>query len=456
MKYLLIRLIHSFVFLALTFHISDARIKGSQKNIRAQAANAIHLDINHMNGVFNNDGTFYYDRFRGDWGLEWPKGSGLSPIFAAGVWIGAKFPDGSIRVAATQHGATEFQPGEIEAPFEAASPDDNKYRWYQLNDTGNDDRANWPVDQGALLNNQGQPLELDDLTLFSVWNDLTEHDEFGSQQMSIEVRQTAFAYDRRSTIGDIQFIKWQFINKSGMDWDSTYFAVWADPDLGGAGDDLNGCDTLLNLGFCYNADNLDQNYGEAPPATGFVLMQGPIVDDPDSTVYLPDGTVLSGKRMLKMSGFVSYMGDDSPQGNPHNSTEVWNFIRSYWLDGEKMTDPDGNPVSYNIPGDPETGEGWLDKNEADRRFLVITGPVHMPKWDDINNNGQPDFGEPGVQEMVVAAICAQGGNNLNSVSRLKERVYDCQILYDNNFRFSEPPRRPSINVSELPNEIILS
>jgi len=64
------------------------------------------------------------------------------------------------------------------------------------------------------------------------------------------------------------FVKCVIINKSNNTYDSTFVALWDDPDLGYAGDDFVGCDTTLSLGYCYNASNTDNVYGSAPPAIG--------------------------------------------------------------------------------------------------------------------------------------------------------------------------------------------
>ena len=44
-----------------------------------------------------------------------------------------------------------------------------------------------------------------------------------------------------------------------------YVSMWSDPDVGYAGDDFVGCDTLLNLGFAYNASASDAVYQPLPP-----------------------------------------------------------------------------------------------------------------------------------------------------------------------------------------------
>ncbi len=439
----------------------ESKVKKKIMLSKATVTSDAWMNANRMNGIYRNNGIWLYDVVAGDWGLEWPKGSGLSPIYAGGQWIGA-LVDGETRVAGIQHSATEFQPGEITAPYTATNPRDAQYRWYEIRSDGSGDWNDWPVDQGAPVDENGDPLLIGDQTIFSIWNDMAEHAWVGTNKLSVEVRQTVWAFNRADALGDMQFVKWQMVNKSGVDWDSTYFSIWLDPDLGEAGDDLVGCDTTLGLGYCYNAANNDQNYGSAPPATGIDFFQGPLIDQPGSTVQLPDGTVLQDKEMLKMTSFVFYNNDDSPQGNPQTGGDVWNYMRGFWRDnsriteGARGTDPNNPPTRYMFSGDPETNAGWLDSEEADRRFLMTTGPFVMKAWEDVNGNGMPDFGEPGVQEIVAGVIVTRGENNLNSVTSLKTVDELAQLAYDLNFELTKAPVPPAVGVTEMPNEVILS
>ena len=428
--------------------------KSLRKPARTTVVSDNWMNANRMNGTMRNNGTWFYDYVTGDWGLEWPKGSGLSPIFAGGQWISAKVGD-EVRLAGVIHSASEFQAGEI-INGEPANPLDGKYKWYVIQPGGVGDWDNWPVDQGAPVDKDGKPMLIGDKTAFCVWNDLGEHSLFGTNKLGAEVRQTAFAFNRADAMGDMIFIKWQIINKSAADWDSTYISIWTDPDLGGATDDFVGCDPELGLGFCYNADNEDQNYGAAPPAVGIDFFQGPIVDQAGSSVTLPDGTVLNDKTMKKMTAFIYYNNNDSPQGEPNTSSDVWNYLRGYWKDNSIITDPDGNRTPFMFNGDPEQNTGWLDKDEADRRFLMSSGPFTMPKWEDTNGNGRVDFGEPGVQEIVAGIIVARGADNLNSVTTLKTVDGLAQMAYDLNFLLAKAPALPEVTVSNPPNGTILT
>lgn len=445
----------------------------------------IHMDVNRFDATMSNNGIWMYNVLLSDKGGIWPKGSGNATIFGAGQWIAASV-NNQVRCAGIIHDATEFQPGMILPDGTADSPLDGAYQWYIINSDGSGDYANWPVDQGAPVDEAGNPKVFGDRTAFCVWNDLGNHPQFQTNKLGAEVRQTVFAFNRADAMGDMIFIKWEIINKGEADWDSTYLSIWVDPDIGGYDDDYVGCDEDLGLGYCYNADNVDSDYGTAPPAAGVDFFQGPVIDNPDSTVVLPDGTELPGKMMLNMTAFVYYNNDDTEQGNPETAADVWNYMRGFWRDGTPITyggtgtDPDADPTAFMFTGDPETDTGWLDANAADRRFLMTVGPFNMPLWDDAGldgepetgdsgeNNGKPDFGETGVQVIVAAVINARGSNNLNSVTTLKEVDNLAQLAYDLNFKLAKSPSPPrymnetdsqgnaTILVTELPNEVVLA
>lgn len=119
-----------------------------------------------------------------------------------------------------------------------------------------------------------------DQTLWAVFNDGGRHEYHtyggGTASLGVEMQATFWGYDLPGALGNTIFCKWLIINKSPNLIGSTYVSLWADPDLGGASDDLVRCDTILSLGYCYNATNADNTYGNSPPAVGFDFLQGPL------------------------------------------------------------------------------------------------------------------------------------------------------------------------------------
>ncbi|MCF7886255.1 MAG: hypothetical protein K9M80_07160 [Candidatus Marinimicrobia bacterium] len=472
----MIKIYRLLLALSLIFSIILGRVGPTRDNSLAKTTvkgDEIFLDANRVECVFYNNGIWGYNTTIGNWGVEWPKGSGLSPIFAAGEMLGAKI-NGDVRVAGIQHDAHEFQPGIIKSDGSASNPAAPEYRWYSLEPNGIGDWGSWPSEtQGAPLTEEGEPEMLGNQTIFSVWNDLAPHGYYGTKKLGAEIHQKAWAYNRADAIGDMIFVEWKLINKRSEVWEDAYFVIWQDPDVGDAGDDLVGCDSTLGLGYAYNGEATDQNYGSRPPATGMDFFQGPIIDSPGDTVVLPDGRVFPDKKQLRMTSFVYYNNDNSNQGNPENGQDVYNYMQGFWRDGSPIVNDgangtgEGPKTKYMFSGDPESNSGWLDSNPADRRFMMTTGPFDMDPWEDTNGNGKADLGEPGVQVIVAGLMNAMGSDNLNSVTLLKSVDQIAQLAYDNDFELPSPPKaprwrdlvnesgNPTVHTSERPNSVLI-
>ncbi len=113
--------------------------------------------------------------------------------------------------------------------------------------------------------------------------------------------------------------------------------------------------------------------------------------------------------------------------------------------GEPYVDPTtGQITKFVHPGDPVTGEGWIDPmthSSGDRRFLMTTGPFTMAPGD--------------TQEVVGGMICAQGSNNLQSIVKLRQLDQAAQAAYDRNFALPPTPPTPKVTVRELDGRIVL-
>ncbi len=86
------------------------------------------------------------------------------------------------------------------------------------------------------------------------------------------------------------YTRYKLINKGGKNLKDFYICLWFDPDLGDAGDDLIGCDTVNNIFFCYN-DGPDRDYGYKVPVFGGKVLEGPIVPSPG------DVATVNGKQI---------------------------------------------------------------------------------------------------------------------------------------------------------------
>jgi hypothetical protein len=383
-----------------------------------------YLWINDILCMVYNNGNFGYDEAtilgKTD-GFYFPFASAednKTVLYAAGIWLGAKVGD-DIRVAISEY-STEFRPG----PMNDGLPqtDEPGFRVYKigggLNYSGTPyddswDRAEWPVDDGAPVDDYGDPLQLGDQMCWSVYNDadISQHTNMATEPLGVEVQQSTFGFSMYGTCRNIIFLKYTIINKGSDVLDSMYVSLWADPDIGNSMDDLVGCDTLLSLGYSYN-DGADAQYGTAAPAVGFCFFQSPIVPSPGDTAFLPNDTIPDYKE-LGMSSFNKCINGTDPM----NYLETYNYMRGLNRDGSPVVDPKtAEPTLYSVPGDPVTVTGWTDDNPDDRRFLMSSGPFMM---------------EPGDTQIVMAVVlAARSSSALASVALLKENSLAVQGFCD--------------------------
>lgn len=372
--------------------------RGAIHRTAATFDNAAHMDANNLDMVVTNHGSFAYDLITGNAGLVYPKGTDKTAVFAGGAWMGA-LVNGEIRVAVAEFGQ-EFRPGPmIGGTFVPDQPDFKTYKIVRGNTTS-PDYLNWPLFQGAPLGQDGKPLLLGDVTMWSVYNDADPSvhtaEPGTTDPLGVEIQQTTFAFNRSGPLGNAIYLRFKLVNKGGNTLDDAYFSLWSDPDLGGFTDDLVGCDTTLGLGYCYNATNADAVYGSQPPAVGYCLLRGPAV--PISPGVFDN---------LGMVSFNKYINGTDPVSR----VETYNYMRGLQPDGAAIhinDDPNLPVTTFQVSGDPVAGTGWLDSTPADRRLMLSSGPFHMNPGD--------------VQEIAYAIIIGQGTDRLSSITALRQAV----------------------------------
>ena len=91
-----------------------------------------------------------------------------------------------------------------------------------------------------------------------------------------------------------------------------------------------------------------------------------------------------------------------------------------------MVDPvSGDTTTYQFPGNPVAGSGWLDPNPDDKRIILSAGPFTM---------------EPGdTQHIAIAVVVGRGSDRLESVEVMKSHDRIAQISYDNGFKWPTWP-----------------
>ena len=419
--------------------------------------------------VFNTGGLFFGGSTTSGDGYLIPKQDRTkSSIFASSFWLGG-LVDGELRVAAARYGVYNFWPGPLKdaahPPQDCSEYDrifvvsrDDIQRYYETGEL-TDDLRDWPHQLGApVLDGDGDPTNYDlqagdqpdligDQAAWWVMNDAgNEHPATGSTApLGVEVRVQAFVYGYTAAtaspvLAQTSFYRYEVINRSQKTIDSTYVTMWSDSDLGGAGDDHMGTDTLRNMVFVYNADNEDSSYGVAPPAQGIQLLQGPVGlangrdDDADGHIDEPD------ERLGATA--TSTIPNGGPAGtiDPSTAEQYDRYMRGFWADGSPYTamgyghNSDGPTTRFMFPGDPESGEFWSAVNSDgngtslggfNRRILVSSGPFRL----------MPDSSTV----LLYAMPYGQGSDHLNSVTVVKGYAGTLQRLAVNGAFASSRP-----------------
>jgi hypothetical protein len=354
------------------------------------------------------------------------------------------------------------------------------------------DWINWPVDLGApyvdvdnngvynpVLDGDGAAM-LDgdhpgyanaDQLIWFVVNDFdpdVSKSIYGSDPLNIELQITLWGYNQpNSTLGQILFKRFLFINKGTSHIDSMYVAQWSDPDVGAAGNDLAGCDIEESIGYAYNGQRTDGDYdvfGLPPVAVGYDFFAGPLVEgvagqdlnnngvDDSEDVGVFNLKYVEGHINLPMTSFLYFAAgsaiSDPPLGEYDGTLQWYNMLNGFTptTDLNNPTPyvvgagPDvGEPTKYPLSGDPFRGSGDVDNTGSnfgpgDRRIGMASGPFTMAPGD--------------TQEVVVGVvggiITQPGGDNRNAVAQMKLNDRYAQFLYDK--LFSDIPRPPTAPV----------
>ena len=408
----------------------------------------LKLDGANISAYFQSTGINNQNTTNGNTaGFEWPKGTGKFAIFTSGLSISAMV-NGNLRQAMGTYKG-EFAFGKIVNGTPVNITGLNRIWKVSAGDNCNNsiDWANWGmiVPYGAPyrdMNNNGVYDPCIDIpgmrnatqTVFMALTDgfassHTAGEGFGGGTLPLnaDLKITAYTYGD-TALADVQFIKYDLINRGSAAWNNLYIALTGDFDLGDASDDYYATDSLRNMWIGYNADNMDGNgnpptYGANPPAVGMRMIKFPV-----NKTVAPFDTI---KAIAGVKTSCGGCGDPyceyDPNGDPLGA---YNLMKGLKKDGiTKWMNPTftpPRPVKFIYSGEPEPNTGWTELKGSIRNCGYDTG-VYVP----VNTPGDRryllSFGKenftmnPGdSQSIVVAQMIARGTNNLNSVTKLKQ------------------------------------
>ncbi len=311
------------------------------------------LDVNDVAARFQSNGLIGMDRATASSGFFVPKtssNSGLSPLFAADIWVGGVDAGNVLHFAGERFEQIgfDFYPGPLGLNA-SITPDvslqyDMLSSVYRLDverqlayfdclaDPDCDEQVHfpgysvpsyfnyWPANGDVTLgqaydlapyidhNNNGMydpengdaPCIFGDQALFTIYNDkLAAHTESGGAPIGLEIHMMPFAYSSNvQAVNQTVFIRYRIINRGSLTLNNTYIGLFNDFDLGDPNDDYLQCDVGRNLVMVLNGSDYDYDwqgqpgYGAQPPAFGHVILQGPKMDATgldDTDTLSPDG-----------------------------------------------------------------------------------------------------------------------------------------------------------------------
>jgi hypothetical protein len=416
------------------------------------------LNANNLQTVVSNQGSL-----RSRW-VSLPSGTYNQIIYDQGPWFIGKINGEPILSIIQWTKGWNYSPGPIIQNTAAMliHPEDSlRYRVYKISkgdDQTNPDYAEWPTDFGAPTNENGNPLIKGDQTLWTIFNSLdstviiTAAWNGTLKTAPIEIHETIYSRngnenDFSDIFSNVVFMEFEFINKSTFEIDSAYIGFWSDIDFESSNDNP-AIDTTRQLGYCWNEKDTTFD-GSIPPATGYSMLYGPIVQEENSNAVFK-GKVINGYKNLKINAFRGIADDshvDSLTGRVRSMMDAQNMVRGLTSNGYPIINPVNNqPTTFPFSGDPITGEGWVYDSwtSGGAGFVFFSGPFNMAPND--------------TQWVMIVLIPALGNSGLNSIEILREKTDLIRSLSYDSLAFGSTPYFITDVVDEktLPNKFILS
>ena len=297
------------------------------------------------------------------------------------------------------------------------------------------------------------PPSLPDEMIFWIYNDAGGiHTETNGEVIGMEVQVQAFSFQTSDQINNMTFQRYRLVNRATEPIDSTFFAMWVDPDLGCFRDDYVGCDVDRSLAYVYNSDNRDgmetcndcegvNTYCTDIPVLGVDYFQGPL-DEFGEELGMSSFTYYDNARFNPNQGMT----------DPEEAPEYYNYLSGSWRNGVPFTrggtgyDPSSTDFTkYVFPGEPNDPARWSMCSEAltegDRRTIQASGPFRL---------------DPGtINELIIGVVWVPSFEYpCPDVTRLLQADDIAQSLFDNCFELTRGPYAPDVNWVELDEEVI--
>ncbi len=419
-----------------------------------------------------NNGILWYDNTQGTSSYEYPKGSGKSPFYSSQMWMGGVDPGGYHHLAAQLYlqGGNDFFPGPLEK-YTISTDSDIMSRWDTIwvidYDVVNAFRQNfddsdfnigdpqwasirgWPGYKNPLLPAFSNDFSANKNALdFAPFVDVDSNGIYepnygdypkmkgwkmawwmyndnggpktqtNTPALGIEVAVSAYIYSQHTILDNQSFYHYSVKNRSPIDYNNFYIARMIDMDIGDGSDDYVGSDSVLSIGYMYNADSLDGlgqpgHYGASAPMAGLYF----------------EGVTLEG-NLLPIHSITYGINSNVPSiGTPDTSVEYYNIMKGLNRIGDPFTDN----CPYNSNGSTTK---FVFEHHRDSLLCTCTSP---PGDFRVFMSSEPMTLLPstGALEFTQVAVIRRQGYTCGEVDPWQE-VYDTITSALNNPTLSIP------------------
>jgi hypothetical protein len=311
---------------------------------------------------------------------------------------------------------------------------------------GNDDGVYNPVDlngNGIWDETEDAPGLIGDFTAWCVYNDGLPADERYFPDVSpqgIEIRQTIWTYLDNPDLKNVFFIKYSIYNTGTVaeTFDSVYFSVWDDDDIGEYMDDLLGSSPDFLTGYTYNSGEDDLFGINAPVSmkTYITITKSPVNDLPDIEDL---NSSFSNGRIT--CGIPDY---DPPSKEEYRSYLLG--LRAYgsiidpcnWVFGE-VFEEDCSQIDphWVYSGNPIDSVGWINTCPSDQHSFLNIGPFSINSGESVDITVAYHFsrGETSLESVALglekAQFLRENSDNFDKMGEFKGNKPSEFLLYQN-------------------------
>lgn len=381
-------------------------------------------------------------------GTFWPRGSGESYIFGAGLWIGAfvekEYEDSLERLAHTFLFSGGNLPDTLIGDVLVSSgyntvgsgfdfipgPPDSVHIWDHWFDSEShpEDRLYFSTDsldflEWPLRDEYGKPISAvfrksdrwADEEVWCEYNDLCDsihHEQtpFPTYPLGLAVRQISFGWNIPD-FKDMLFILYEFENVSDDTIRHMFVGHASDPDVGDADNDVLGLDISRQLAWTTNYQTL--TWTPEPNYVGICMLQGPKADyevyvygEDANGVVIMDTTINEGER-LPITSFQKC----TRQIDADDELKRYLMLAGYW----------GHYIGWQLP----------DHSPQDKRMIMGSGPFEMV---------------PGEVDTFAIAIMFSNAST-GGLDYLKSEAELAYLLYNYDWAYPSPPLSPRVTLT---------